>query len=67
MAKSKIGSDIRSQFTAANRIVTELSKFTEAQRARILAIVAEHKFEAPVVDDKTGDLFADLAPTSAEN
>lgn len=67
MAKSKIDSGIRAQFTAANRVVTELSKFGPSQRERILAIVAEHKFEAPVEDTKTGDLFADLAPASAEN
>lgn len=67
MAKSKIGGDIRAQFTAANRIVTELSKFSASQRERILSIVAEHKFEAPAQDDKTGDLFDNLAPASAEN
>jgi hypothetical protein len=67
MAKSKIGQDIRSQFTAANRIVTELSKFGAAQRERIMAIVAEHKFETPAVDDKTGDLFDNIAPASAGN
>lgn len=67
MAKSKIGSDIRAQFTAADRIVRELGKFSPAQRERILAIVAEHKFEAPAEESRTGDLFADLVPASAEN
>jgi hypothetical protein len=67
MAKSKIGQDIRSQFTAANRIVNELSKFGAAQRERIMAIVAEHKFETPAADDKTGDLFDNIAPASAGN
>lgn len=70
MAKSKIGSDIRAQFTAANRIVTELSKFPATQRERIMAIVAEHQFDAQKntePDTRTGDLFADLAPASTEN
>ncbi len=43
------------------------SKFGPSQRERIQAIVAEHKFDAPAEDTKTADLFADLAPASAEN
>jgi hypothetical protein len=65
MSKSKISPGVRDQFTAANRIVTILSKFEAKQRSRILEIVEEHKFDvAPVVDDRTADLpFEDGLPT----
>jgi hypothetical protein len=65
MSKSKISSGVRDQFTAANRIVTILSKFDAKQRARIQEIVSEHVYDtAPVVDDKTSDLpFEDGLPT----
>jgi hypothetical protein len=65
MAKSKLGNDVRSQFTAANRIITILSGFNPVQRARIQDLVSEHSFvtEEPA-DTRTGDLFD--AP-SAEN
>jgi hypothetical protein len=54
MAKSKLGNDVRSQFTAANRII-----------ARIQDLVSEHSFVAEEpADTRTGDLFD--AP-SAEN
>jgi hypothetical protein len=64
MSKSKISSGVRDQFTAANRIVTILSKFDAKQRARIQEIVSEHVYDAaPVVDDKTADLpFEDGLP-----
>lgn len=66
MAKSKLGNDVRSQFTAANRIITILSGFNPVQRARIQDLVSEHKFVAEEPDTRTGDLFANDAP-SAEN
>jgi hypothetical protein len=65
MAKSKLGNDVRSQFTAANRIITILSGFNPVQRARIQDLVSEHSFVAEEpADTRTGDLFD--AP-SAEN
>lgn len=49
MAKAKIEIDtnVRGQFTSANRIVRELSKYSPAQRKRVLEVVLETRFDLP--------------------
>lgn len=57
MSKTQVDNGIRAQFTAANRIVTQLSKFSAAQRARIMDIVNEHKFDdAPKVPENQEEM-----------
>lgn len=70
MAKSKINiaQGVKNQFNAAGRIVRELAAFTPAQRARVMELVNEHRFDdAPTsAEVRTIPLDFDQAPASAE-
>lgn len=58
MAKAKIEIDtnVRGQFTSAGRIVRELSKYSPAQRKRILEIVQEANYDLPKAEPEQVEL-----------
>lgn len=58
MAKAKIEIDtnVRGQFTSAGRIVRELSKYSPAQRKRILEVVAEANYDLPKSEPEQAEL-----------
>lgn len=66
-ARINIGQGIKNQFNAAGRIVRELAAFSPGQRARVMELVNEHKYDdAPPAPERSIPLDFDSAPASAE-